>query len=133
MDGRVLVSRHLEMFNLRDTSTAAETVGQQWTSHGSPPERRHGLDGFRAAAEVLFAGVADLRFAVDDVISEGDRVACRSTMSGRHIGNWLGLRPTGYPFSVDRVDVFRVADGLLVEHWGLVDELALMRQLGLFS
>jgi predicted ester cyclase len=132
-DGRELVASLIDSFHRRDLSLAREVVGEDWVSHGAPLECRHGLPAFGAEARALLDAVCDLRFTAHDVICDGDRVAWRGTMSGRHVGAWNGLAPTGHPFAIDRVDVFRVAGGRLVEHWPLVDELSLLRQLGVLS
>jgi predicted ester cyclase len=132
-EGRELVGGLIDSFHRRDISLAREIVGEDWVSHGAPLERRHGLPGFRAEAQALLDAVRDLHFTAHDVICDGDRVAWRGIMAGRHAGVWNGLLPTGHPFAIDRVDVFRTVGGRLVEHWSLVDELSLLRQLGVLS
>lgn len=67
---------------------------------------------------------------VEDVVAEGDRVAVRLTARGTHTGPLLGLPPTGKSVSFGGMEVFRVADGLIVESWGQFDALGLLRQLG---
>jgi predicted ester cyclase len=132
-EGRELVLSLIESFHRRDIGLARQIVSEDWVSHGAPLEDRHGLAGFRAEAQAMLDAVCDLRFTAHDVICDGDRVVWRGTMSGRHVGAWNGLPPTGHPFAIDRVDVFRAARGRLVEHWSLIDELALLRQLGVLS
>jgi predicted ester cyclase len=60
-------------------------------------------------------------------------VACRVTCSGTHEGELWGIPPTGKRFSVEHVHWHRLADGKLVERWGVRDDLGMMQQLGVIS
>ena len=64
------------------------------------------------------------------MIAEGDRVMTYKTFTGTHTGEFQGIPPTGRPVRFDVMDIVRLEDGQIVEHWGLVDQLGLMRQLG---
>lgn len=70
-------------------------------------------------------------FAIDDVVAEGDRVVVRWTNTGTHVGEFAGIPATGKPFSIVGIDIYRVSEGLLVEHWHVIDQLAMLGQLGL--
>ena len=84
----------------------------------------------RHVAEWL-AAFPDLRFAVEQMLAEGDRVMTRCTMTGTHAGAWQGVAPTGRRVSVRMVIVQRIADGRIAEDWVLVEALGLFQQLGL--
>ncbi len=66
----------------------------------------------------------DMRVTVEDMIAEGDRVAARVTMRGTHLGEFMGVAPTGKPVEVRAIDMFRIANGKIVEHWGHADDPA---------
>jgi predicted ester cyclase len=70
-------------------------------------------------------------FTIEDVISEGDRVVVRSTNSGRHVGNFLGIPPTGRSCAIAGIDIYRMEHGRMAEHWHVIDQLAMLQQLGL--
>ena len=65
----------------------------------------------------------------DDEVSLGDEVAARLTTSARHTGTFMGIEPTGNRYSIDEIHIFRLRDGLLVEHWHEFDKGKLMAQL----
>lgn len=65
----------------------------------------------------------DMQVSVEDVIAEEDRVAARVTMRGTHRGEFQGIAPTGKRVEVRAIDIFRIAEGQIVEHWGHVDDL----------
>jgi predicted ester cyclase len=85
----------------------------------------------------LFAGFLraypDLHIEVEGVIAEGDRVASRNRVTGTHLGEYLGVSPTGRSVAYDEVVIMRFADGRMVESWAVVDMLAQLRQLGAVS
>ena len=73
----------------------------------------------------------DYRFEVEDLIAEGDRVVARVTVSGTHLGEMMGLAPTGRRISTSGIEVFRFEDGKMAEHWAAFDALGMLRQIGL--
>ena len=90
-----------------------------------------GPESVKQTVERLRAAFGDLRFEVDDEIAEGDKVVQRVTMQGRHAGPLMGSEPTGREFAVRHVYIWRIADGRIIEHWGIRDDLGLLQQLGL--
>jgi predicted ester cyclase len=70
-----------------------------------------------------------MTLTIDDVVTEGDRVAFRGTLRGTHCGEFLGVPATGRTVAVAIMDIIRVEGGLIVEHWGGPDLYDLARQL----
>ncbi len=64
------------------------------------------------------------------MVAEGDKVATRKTFHGTHLGEFMGIRPTSQQVSIGLIDVVRVADEKVVEHWSMGDTLGMMQQLG---
>jgi len=64
------------------------------------------------------------------IIAEEDKVVSRFTFQGTHTGEFMGIAPTGREVTVMQISIDRIADGKIVEHWGLVDQLSLLQQLG---
>jgi predicted ester cyclase len=87
-------------------------------------------DGVLALFAMLFAAFPDLRAEVHHQVTDGDLVATRKTFHGTHRGPFMGIEPSGREVAFDVFDLVRVRDGLMVEHWNVVDAMALMTQLG---
>jgi steroid delta-isomerase-like uncharacterized protein len=87
-------------------------------------------EGMRAAAAMMRAAFPDWHSDQHALIAEGDLVVERFTASGTHRGEVLGVPPSGNTVSLPGINIFRVRDGLIVERWGRLDELGLLRQLG---
>lgn len=91
----------------------------------------HDLDDINNSYNVVMRAFPDLRWHIDDIIAEDDKVVTRLTGYATHLGDYMGVPPTNTPVKCRSVDVSRVVNGKIVEHWGLLDELHLMEQLHL--
>ena len=67
---------------------------------------------------------------IDDLLAEGDKVVARITMTGTHHGDFMGVPASGRRISVPVIDIVRFDGDKMVEHWGLMDSMAMMQQLG---
>lgn len=79
--------------------------------------RRVTHDDWRRKWEGLWAGVPDFDVAIESSVQNGEWVANRYTIRGTHTGDFFGRPPTGHRFEVMGMDMIRVLDGHLVEHW----------------
>jgi len=79
---------------------------------------------------VLLLAYPDLHLTVEDLIGEGDKVVARIVCSGTHLGDYMGLAPTGKSIAYEEIFIFRFDDGRVVETWGVVDVYSQMKQLG---
>ncbi|MDQ3863753.1 MAG: ester cyclase [Actinomycetota bacterium] len=93
-----------------------------------PPEmetsRPKLIDAFREFATEVHTAFPDARIEVEDIIAEGDKVSARVAMSGTHQAEFQGIAPTGRRVQVRAIDIFRIANGKIVEHWGHGDNPA---------
>ena len=94
------------------------------------PEEVQGADGLARVVEGYRSALADLRVTIDHQFTEGDWVATRSTVRGRHEGELMGTPPTGREVSFNVLTISRCRDGKIEEEWELADTIALMRQVG---
>ncbi len=85
---------------------------------------------YREVFATLYQAYPDLHIAVEDLIAEGDKVVCRNVVTGTHLGEYLGIAPTGKAVAYNEIFIFRFVNGRIAEAWGVVDVLSQMRQLG---
>lgn len=90
-----------------------------------------GPSGYAATVLPLRQGFPDIRFTVEDLVAEADRVAVRWTWTGTHTGTFNGIPPTGKTVKNDGTVVYRLKDGRIVSSWLQVDRLGVLQQLGL--
>ena len=108
---------------------ADELITEDYAQH-SVFDIPNGRERFKQFFMAFAAAVPDAQFVVEDVIAEGDKVVTRLTVSGTQTGELQGIPPTGKKFSMKGIDIFRVEDGKIVEHWDAVDQLRMLQQLG---
>jgi len=82
-------------------------------------------------AIALRSAFPDLRYTIEDAIEAGDKIVHRATASGTMKGDFLGIPATGTRATWTEIQIGRVANGRLVEHWGLVDQMGMLVQLGI--
>ena len=87
------------------------------------------VEGVRRGCFSYFEAFPDLHVSVDELIAEGERVFCRSTLTGTHDGEYKGIPATGRHVSSESAEVFRIADGKFAGYWCLSNVAGLMRQL----
>jgi steroid delta-isomerase-like uncharacterized protein len=120
-----------EVFNQGNVSLVDELVAPGFIEHEEmPPGTPTGSDGNKAATAMLRSAFPDFKATIEDMVAEGDKVALRLTWSGTHEGEFMGLPPTGKRFSIPVFDILRMDGGKIVEHWGQMDRMAMMQQLG---
>lgn len=78
----------------------------------------------------LRAVFPDLQITIDDLIAEGDRVVYRGTARGTQQVVFMGIPPTGKQGAVTVIEIFRIENGKIIEHWGGPDTMDLVQQLG---
>lgn len=112
---------HSEVVEAGDLDRLGEFFADGFTSHNLPPGLPAGIEGVRAFFAAFGEALDDLTVTIDVELAEGDLVAVRTTTSGRQVGPLLGLGPTGELVAVDAMDIVRIEDGRIVEHWGLTN------------
>lgn len=120
-----------EVLNQRRLELLDQLAVSDYIEHNPLPGQRTGIEGITDRYTMLFEAF-DSTFAVDDVIAEGDKVVLRWTQAGRHIGPIFGMPATDRTFRTTGIEIWRVENGKLAEHWDAVDIFGQLLQLGLF-
>ena len=97
--------------------------------HGFPPNLPTNKEGFKQFINLLWNAFPDIKIMFDDIIIEGNKVACRYNLTGTHKGEFMDLQPTDKQFRVNGMTVFSFRDTKCIERWNLVDMMSLMEKL----
>ncbi len=119
-----------EVLNGRRLDVIDEITTSAYLENDPLPGQGQGRDGLRDRVSMLVAAL-DPHFTVEDVIAEEDRVVVRWRNVGTHVDTFLGIPATGHSFDIAGIDIYRLEDDRLAEHWHVVDQLSMMMQLGL--
>lgn len=122
-----------EVFAKKNIAYLDEALSEDFIEHQVMPGISPDKAGARKIFEMMFQGTPDMSVEVTDVIASGDRVATNSIVRGTDTGGAMpGLPATNKPYSMGGIDIVRIDDeGKMAEHWGIVDIMGMMGQLGL--
>jgi predicted ester cyclase len=112
-----------------DELCAPDLVEHQFGMTGTGDDARRRV---KDAIGQVHAAIPDLAFTIEDSVQEGDTLWGRVRVTGTNTGPFFG-RPTGRPVDITVIDVIRVVDGRIVEHWGVPDRFALLAQTGVLD
>jgi predicted SnoaL-like aldol condensation-catalyzing enzyme len=126
-----VVSRfYNDVFLRHDMSRLDTYLRDDYIQHNA--DCPQGKAGFVEFFDVIFRAVPDFCYTLKKMVAEGDIVMAFSTTTGTHTGGeWLSKQATGNRLSYDVVDIFRVQDGKIAEHWDVADTFTFFRQLGI--
>jgi len=131
MNNTATMRRAYELINHGDIDGFGELMAEGFVEHeelpGLAPTKAGVIDLFRAY-RVAFP---DLHMKPVEVLECGDRTIARVSASGTHRGDFMGLPASGRHAETQLIDIMRFdADGKIAEHWGVMDMLTLLQQLG---
>jgi steroid delta-isomerase-like uncharacterized protein len=131
-DNKALVRQLVEqVFGQGNISQVDELVAPDFLEREALPAGiPGGREGLKQLTATLRSAFPDFKARIDDILADGDKVVVRQTWTGTHKGEFMGIPPTGRNISVEVIDIIRLADGKFVEHWGVMDAMAMMQQLG---
>lgn len=121
------------LFTKGDLGAVDEYLSEDFVDHDPPFGAPADREGLRGAGAMFRAAFPDWHSDADLFIGEDDLVVEHFTASGTQHGEIFGVPATGRTVSLPGINIFRVRDGRIVERWGRLDDLGLLRQLGLVS
>ena len=117
-----------EVFVRGDEAAVDRLVAVDFQPHSWGP-MAPGREALKQAQRRVHAGLSDARMVIEDLIAEGDRVAIRLTASGRHTGDFMGMKASGKSYTIPEIHILRIRDGKVAEHWREADMMGMMKQL----
>ncbi|MCR2764414.1 ester cyclase [Microbacterium sp. zg.B48] len=128
---RVLERMLLEGFATGNTAIVDELCAPDMVEHqfGMSGQGREAIDKVKRGITEVHRAMPDIRFTVGDWTQDGDTVWVRAEATATQTGPFIGP-PTGAPVHLTVIDIARVVDGRIVEHWGVPDRFAILAQTG---
>jgi steroid delta-isomerase-like uncharacterized protein len=132
-NAKAVVTKLVDAMGRGDVDAAASCLAEDLVNHAAIPQAQ-GRAGFRTIMTKIRKAFPDMKHRVDDVLSDGDKVVVRMTVSGTQTGplEFISnpLPATGKAFTAGHIHIYRVAGDKIVEHWAERDDLGMMKQLG---
>jgi predicted ester cyclase len=120
-DNKATIRRMIAAFNQRDLTFVDEGFSPHFILHTAlTPGWPRGLEGARKMFTAMFATAPDVQSTIEDMVAEGEKVAVRWTFRGTHTGESpLTGAPTGAPFTLVAISLYRFVNGKIEEDWGV--------------
>lgn len=120
-----------DVFNRGNLEALDGIMAANFVEHEELPP---GIPRSREGAKLLFgmlrSAFPDFHATINDLIAEGDKIVISQTWTGTQKGEFMGVPPAGKRISVSVIDILRFENGMVVEHWGVMDSMTMMQQLG---
>ena len=120
-----------EVFNKHKVDDSERFFTPGFVEHNPWPGYPATVQGFKDGTAAFLAAFPDCRCEVDEVLSDGDKLVVRSRIMGTNSGSFMGMPPTGKSVEIEGIDIVRMENGRLAEHWGIFDAATMMQQMGL--
>ena len=132
MDHTATLRRLYDLINAHDIDALGEFLADDFVEHEElPGVEAPTIEGVKDFFRMQIAAFPDLTMMPQDVVDGGDRLVARVRFTGTHAGEFMGMPATGRAVDVQLIDIMRFEDdGLVHEHWGVFDAMAMMQQLG---
>src|SRR5690349_19815243 len=128
-DNKAVVRQYIErVWNQQDYTAIDENIREDYIQH-SRVVGQPGREPVRAFFNMVHSGFSEINYTLEDMLAEGDKVAFRWTLRGRHTGTFQGIPPTNKEFVLTGLSFLRLEDGKFAENWVEQDMLGLMQQL----
>lgn len=109
-DNKAIVREWIEAWIKRDLATLDRLFAHNYTVN----ERFIGNDGVKQAVEFFHSALSDLSAELEEIVAEDNRVVIQWTVRGIHIGQFMGIQPTGKPLELKGINIYQVLEGKIV-------------------
>lgn len=120
----------VDVLNQGNIDALGDFIAPSLVWHTPAPGFTGDYEGFESYLMQLLEAFPDMQYLVEELLAEGQTVACRATWSATHRAVFLNIAPTGKVVKVLGVDLARLEGGRIVELWTNFDAWGLMAQLG---
>jgi steroid delta-isomerase-like uncharacterized protein len=128
---KAVVRRFIEeVQNRKNMDLFDELNAPDFVNLSAPPGMPTDREGGKMFLGGFLNAFPDSQITIDDMIAEGDRVVTKKTFTGTHTGEFGGIPATGNSVTLQYVDILRLRDGKIIEHWLCMDQLTFLQQLG---
>ena len=123
-----LAETYLAMLNTHEPDFVDQFVAEDYRNHNAFVA--DGREANRQFWTTFFSALPDLSVTMEVMVISGDRVVGRFVYRGTHTGEMMGIPASGNPVEMRSIDIWRVEDGMFVEHWDELNLMEVFQQIG---
>jgi len=128
----IIIKRYFEeVWNQGKLEVLDELLSPEYINHSpgiaNPPP---GPEGLKPIVNAIREGIPDLNYIIKNLVVSDDKVAVHVVMTGTHTGSLFGMPATNKKIEVNQMQIERIENGKMTEHWRVTDDLTMMKQLG---
>ena len=130
-ENKEIVRRYIEqVVNTGNLDALHEFVAQDYIDHSAQSGSSQRIEQAKRHLEDVHHVFGDFHLTIEDQIAEGDTVVTRVSATAIHQNEWSGLRPSGRRITLTGINIDKVIDGKIVEHWAEADLVSALIQMG---
>lgn len=130
-DNKATVRHFIEqVVNTGNLEAMDQFVAQNIVDHNNPPDAPQGIEVYKQHLAAVRQTYGNFYLTIEAQLAEGELVVTRVTARGTHQNEWFGLKPSGKLITLTGINIDRVVEGKIVEHWGEANTLAALLQMG---
>lgn len=131
-DNEKLIKKYFEeVWNNGKLDVLNEIISPDYINHNpGMANPAPGPEGLKPIIEGIRKAFPDLKYVIENMVISDNQVAVHTTMHGTHTGDFFGMAPTNKTIKVSQMQIERIANNKIIEHWRVTDELTLLKQLG---
>jgi len=126
--GQELAETFVKMLNTHNPDLVDQFVAEGYINHNAFVA--DGREANRQFWHAFFVALPDVSASMEDLVTAGDRAAGRFVYRGTHAGDFMGIPASGSAVEMRSIDIWRVEDGMFVEHWDELNTLQVFQQMG---
>lgn len=120
-----------EVINKHNIAMIDSLVAPDYMEHQADPNYSPDRAGLKKSMEDFAKGFPDANSKINFMMADSDRVMIEYTLTGTNTGSMMSMPATGKKMNIEGVDIVRFKDGKAIEHWGFMEEMKLMQQMGM--
>lgn len=129
-ENKLTVQRFIDEFQTAGREDVGlEILSENFVDHSALPPLTPDCDGVIQLMRMLRKAFSEFHVEIHDQLADDDKVVTRKTFHGKHTGEFFSVPPTLRPIRLGVIDILRLENGKLVEHWCQVDLAGLMNQI----
>ena len=128
---KTLVNAFETSQNKNDMAMAEAMFASDFIDHSPFPGQTPNFAGFKAGLAEMRKSFPDLNVKVERTVAQGDLLSWQFKISGTQLGTFMGKPASNKTFSIAAIDILRIKDGKIAEHWGVFDAAGMIGQLGM--